>query len=249
MAIVWQKRTAQKRYQVRSAGRTVRLYTDGVFHSQYNPAHGFRGSLWDMLALPCLALKEDCVDAKGLILGVGGGAVMRYVQGYRSWRRMTGVDLDKQHLHIAEQFFGVHGRGIELIEDDAVRFVGRAGGERVDYLVDDLFGEEHDATGLPIRAVKITQGWLHALSGRLTDQGVLVFNVESHPQARQAVRALKKVGGFNSVFYVANELYHNVIVACLKQPFTRQQFLRSWQSLRGARPLPCKVTFQQLTNV
>ena len=37
MALLWEKRAAGVHYSVRNAGNTVRLYTNGVLHTQYNP--------------------------------------------------------------------------------------------------------------------------------------------------------------------------------------------------------------------
>ena len=52
MALLWERRVEGTLYQVRSAGRTRRLYTNGVFHSQYNPVRPVTGSVWDLLLLP-----------------------------------------------------------------------------------------------------------------------------------------------------------------------------------------------------
>ena len=49
MAIVWQDTRDGTHYQVRTAGKTLRLYTDGVLHSQYNPVKRLTGSVWDLL--------------------------------------------------------------------------------------------------------------------------------------------------------------------------------------------------------
>ena len=52
MAVLFEKVANGRVYQVRSAGNSRRLYTDGVFHSQYNPNHIITGSVWDLLFLP-----------------------------------------------------------------------------------------------------------------------------------------------------------------------------------------------------
>ena len=52
MAILWQKKIKNTQYEVRSAGQTRRLYTDGVFHSQFNPNRAITGGVWDLLMLP-----------------------------------------------------------------------------------------------------------------------------------------------------------------------------------------------------
>ena len=58
MAVIWQKHVEGKCYEVRAAGHTRRLYTDGVFHSQYNPRHSLTGNVWDLLSLPSFFLQQ-----------------------------------------------------------------------------------------------------------------------------------------------------------------------------------------------
>ncbi|QKQ25565.1 hypothetical protein [Candidatus Reidiella endopervernicosa] len=54
MALLWYRKEGESRYEVRSAGATRRLYTNGVFHSQYNPNRPISGSVWGLLMLPAL---------------------------------------------------------------------------------------------------------------------------------------------------------------------------------------------------
>lgn len=54
MAIIWSRCLGGVHYEVRSAGNSLRLYTDGVFHSQYNPYRLITGHVWDLLMLPAL---------------------------------------------------------------------------------------------------------------------------------------------------------------------------------------------------
>jgi len=58
---------------VRSAGYSLRLYTDGVFHTQYNPGNPLTGHIWDLLMLPAFFYEPDTIK-RVLVLGVGGVA-------------------------------------------------------------------------------------------------------------------------------------------------------------------------------
>lgn len=75
MAVLWEKHVDGVRYQVRAAGRTRRFYTDGVFHSQYNPLNPVTGHVWDLLMIPAFFYATGSVG-RVLVLGVGGGAVI-----------------------------------------------------------------------------------------------------------------------------------------------------------------------------
>jgi len=71
MAVIWQKKIAGTHYEVRSAGQTRRLYTNGLCHSEFNPQKLVTGSIWDLLVLPALFYKPGHIK-KVLMLGVGG---------------------------------------------------------------------------------------------------------------------------------------------------------------------------------
>ena len=89
---MWSKQTADNLYEVRSAGQSIRLYTNDVFHSQFNPRRTVDGSLWDLLSLPVLLLPPEPA-LKVLVLGVGGGAVIRQLAVLLEHPDIVGVDL------------------------------------------------------------------------------------------------------------------------------------------------------------
>ena len=76
MAVVWQTVERGDHYQVRTAGHSVRLYKNDVFHSQWNETRPLSGGVWDLLFLPSLFVPSGSVK-RVLVLGVGGGAVIR----------------------------------------------------------------------------------------------------------------------------------------------------------------------------
>ena len=138
MSLLWEKRTAGAHYQVRQAGRSLRLYTNGVFHSQYNPRRPVTGSVWDLLWLPAFFYPPDKLQ-RILVLGVGGGAVIRHLRRFIQPEKIVGVELSKIHLSIARRFFGIGGDDVELYQADAVDWVERYSGPPFDMIIDDLF--------------------------------------------------------------------------------------------------------------
>lgn len=210
MALVWRRDSGGKRYEVRRAGATLRLYTNGVFHSQYNKHHLGKGSLWDMLAMPSLLLAPD-QRGRALVLGVGGGAAIRYLQAYRCWTKLLGIDLDKVHLQLAREVFLLNEDNIDLQHYEAQAWLAQYRGERFDFILDDLFGEECDDHGLPLRAVTVTLSWLKALELKLSENGVLVFNIESPANAKALRREVQQAGLFQTVIELTQVRYENVI--------------------------------------
>ena len=137
MAIVWSYATEADYYQVRTAGASVRLYRNGVHHSQWNPKRPLSGSVWDLLALPALYRKLGTVRTV-CVLGFGAGAVAGVLQAVASPDSITGVELDPMHLSIADGFFDCV-EGCELVAGDAVEWVQEQDGvSGYDLIIDDL---------------------------------------------------------------------------------------------------------------
>lgn len=179
MAVIWSCEREGRRYEVRSAGRTRRLYTDGVFHSQYNEAHGVTGGVWDLLLLPAFLLEPAPVRV--LVLGVGGGTVLRMLRSYLAPPMLIGVDLDPVHLTVAREHFGVPD-GVELVAADARDWVAGYEGASFDLIIEDLFG----GAGEPERAVALDAAWTRQLLGLLAPGGALVANFIEPAELRRA---------------------------------------------------------------
>lgn len=177
MALVWHREVAGNRYEVRTHGASVRLYSNGVFHSQWNGRDPLKGSLWELLLLPAYFLPRHQIR-RVLVLGVGGGAVIRLLQRFVGPDSITGVDLDAVHLDVARRFFGV--RGAELYCADAQAYVADelAGGAQpaYDLIIDDLFGH---VGGEAVRAFPASPSWCESLLKLLSEQGLVVSNFGS----------------------------------------------------------------------
>lgn len=221
MAVIWSKTVNERRFEVRRAGRSVRLYTDGVFHSQYNPANPVTATVWTLLALPAFFRPAGAVG-RVLVLGVGGGAVIRLLHDLLRPRLIIGVELDPIHLYVARRFFGIHRERAELFESDAVDWLRRYRGPRFDYVVDDLFGE---VDGEPVRTVEADHRWFETLSRNLVDDGVLVMNFDSARALNCAHRTLDRTmpNGFASVFRLGLPGYQNAVGAFVRQSVAARQ--------------------------
>lgn len=222
MAIIWQKRVNNKLYEVRRAGNSLRLYTNGIFHSQYNPRNTLSGDLWEMMCLPFLLAAQTMEIKKVLLLGVGGGAVIRNLLEFDPNLQITGVDIDKQHLLIAKRNFGLAGK-CQLYLDDAVAWVSANSDAKFDLIIDDLFGEEwseEHCTYLPKRAVEADSGWQSKLLKVLAPKGILVFNMESKSQAQKLKRQELLKSKFTQQVNFTSPRYENCIAACY--PFSKK---------------------------
>jgi spermidine synthase len=180
LAVLWQKRVASTLYEVRTAGNTRRLYSNGVLHSQYNERHPVTGNVWDLLSLPALLAAPGTIE-RVLVLGVGGGAVIRQLRHFVQPRHIIGVELNPVHLQVARRFFGVRGAGVELQRADARHWLEHYRGPPFDLVIEDLFGERD---GEPVRAIAADQGWMQRLGSVLAPAGMLVMNFPSLRELR-----------------------------------------------------------------
>lgn len=220
MAILWQKTIKDTRYEVRTAGQTRRLYTDGVFHSQFNPEHEVAGGVWDVLMLPAFFYPADTIK-RVLVLGVGGGAVIHQLQRYIKPEEIIGVELNPVHIMLAKQHFGITNKLAHLVQADAVKWLNNYSGPPFDMIIEDLFGEQD---GEPVRAVKANKAWFEKLNTHLSPEGVLVMNfISSNDLKNCAAISYKKISGlFKSSFQFTLTHYVNAVGAFLKKPATSQ---------------------------
>ncbi len=224
MAILWYKQAGPTRYEVRSAGNSIRLYTNNVFHSQYNPMRPISGSIWDLLMLPAFFAPETV--QRVLLLGVGGGAVIRQLNDFLQPELIVGVELDPVHLEIAERFFEVKAPNVQLVHADALQWVDEYAGERFDMIIDDLFS---DANGEPQRVVAASSRWFDRLSSLLAPQGILVSNFADADELKDCgwFRNRRLRERFPAAFRLTAPLYQNVIGVFLRKPADTAQLRRN----------------------
>ncbi len=216
MAILWNKTVRNVRYEVRTAGMTRRLYTDGVLHTQFNTSNPVTGSVWDLLLLPSFFYPPGELR-RILVLGVGGGAVIRQMQHFIRPHEIVGVELSPVHLHVAKRFFGVGGKGVHLHRADAVRWLQAYQGAPFDMIVDDLFGEED---GEPVRAVDADTRWFGCLLRHLAYNGVLVMNFPTPGDLGRCAYSSSNFvrRRFKAAFHLSTPRYENAVGAFLRQP-------------------------------
>ena len=210
MAIIWQFSDAHTRYEVRSAGSSIRLYTNGAFHTQYSPKNLFTGGVWDLLSIPALftALQSS---PEVLMLGVGGGSAIHQLQTLLQPKTITGIELNPVHIEIAKTFFKLKSKNIKLIEADALTWVNRSK-KRFDVLIDDLF---IDSTADPVRPFKCDEQWINQLDKSVKDKGLLIQNHLKKSDALASATISKRY--FQSALLFTTPQYENVVVALYRQ--------------------------------
>jgi len=228
MAILWRKKTKDTCYEVRTAGRSRRLYTNGVFHSQYHPDRTHSGGVWDLLVTPAFFRPPGRVK-RVLLLGVGGGSAIHLLRQFVQPVEIVGVELNKTHLHIARKFFGIKQHMATLHHADAVQWLKEYDGPPFDFIIDDLFGNTDDSE----RAVPATTAWCKILLRNLNHNGTLVMNfIGSRALRTSACVADPSVAQhFKSAFKLSLPAYQNMIGVFLGSPSSAKLLRANMQNI------------------
>jgi SAM-dependent methyltransferase len=194
------KRARRRAAEVVRRGGALELRVEGTFASLYLPGTPRTGSVWDALAAPLLALPAGRIRSV-LILGLGGGSAARLARALLPRARIVGVEIDPRVVALARRWFGLGELGLEVVREDAERFLARGRG-RFDAVLEDVF------VG-PGRAVRkpdwLLEGGLERAAARVATGGVLASNAldEAGPVARCVAAAFPRavridVAGFDN---------------------------------------------------
>ena len=236
MAVLWQQQISGVNYEIRSAGKTRRLYTDGVFHSQYNPNHALAGGVWDALFIPAFFVEPGTIQ-RVLVLGVGGGAVIHLLHRYLQPDSITGIELNPVHIRLAKKYFAIKPTVAMLHQADAIKWLQDYKGPGFDLIIEDLFAEQE---GEPVRAVNANRNWLQTLSDNLSDNGILVMNFTAASDLKNsaAITCKKIAHQFQDRFRFSLPQYDNVIAAFLKKSSSVKICRENFHRVTGMKHMP-----------
>ena len=234
MAVVWKNKVNGDVYEVRNAGKTLRLYTNGVFHTQYNPEQPLTGHVWDLLMLPAFFYPQDKIQ-RVLVLGVGGGAVIQMLKRFVKPGKIVGVELNPVHLTIARHFFNLKGEDVHLYQDDAVNWVKNYKGKKFDLIIEDLFSEKD---GEPVPAITANGVWFNQLLRHLSKDGVIVRNFVDKEELKNCSALTSKTVGkkFHSIFQLTTVFNENFVGAFVRNKVTSQQLRKRLVNTPGLNP-------------
>ncbi len=223
MAIIWSEVIDGNHYEVRTAGASMRLYRNGVHHSQFNPHRPLSGGIWDLLTVTALYRQPESID-RALILGFGAGAAGRLLIDLAGPEQIVGIDLDPIHLSVADSFFECS-QGCELLAADAIEWVHATSehNDQYDWILDDLYGEED---GLPVRCGPKSADWFRRLAARVAQDGMLVINLvePSDVKSLPILTDSQLQNQFPHVIQLSMSAYDNRVLALSGRPFSQTLF-------------------------
>lgn len=241
MAVIWEKKTSDKFYEVRSAGRSRRLYTNGVLHTQFNPSSLLTGSVWDLLTMGGFLVPQGRLK-RILVLGVGGGAAFHQLEQLFKPEKIVGIELSRVHLSIAKRFFDLDRKPFKLIQGDALKWIEDYQGEPFDLIIDDMFGEEY---GEPFRVATPNLTWLKLLNQHLSETGALVLNFDCPKDFNRCADSAALLKTIKSGFRLSTSNCENIVGLFAKEALVTkdiQSRLRQFPQL-DTRKTTCKLKY------
>jgi len=220
MAIIWQKTIGDEKFEIRNARSSVRLYTNGVFHSQFNPNQVLSKSIWDLLVLP-IFFHPNGWAKRILILGVGGGTAIKLIHNFMQPEKIIGIELSDTHLSLAKRFFRIKPSEAELVKADARAWLSDYEGPPFDLIIDDLFGHTDGETR---RAVSLDSQWVTLLIKHMSKQGMLIVNTADLEEFNNsAFKRNKRIGQkFKSTFKLTHPTCENRVYVFSRSEITRK---------------------------
>lgn len=174
--------------RVHRTRRATFLYVDGSCASVWRRGSSVTGATWDLLAAPVALLPADR-PPRVLLLGVGGGTVIRALRALRADADIVAVDLDDEVLDVARRAFDLDALGAHIVCGDAQRFLREwPRARRFDLVIDDIY--EGCAEGM-----RKPPGWSDTLRralARLSTGGLLICNALDTRDARALAAALPR---------------------------------------------------------
>jgi spermidine synthase len=127
-----------------------------------------------------------------LIVGLGGGAMVRFLNYFFPQVRVDVVEIDPAIVAIARQYFGTDARpGTRILTADGLAYL-RQTTDRYDVIYMDAFlkpGGDNDTTGVPLRLK--TETFLRGLHQRLRPGGLVVFNINASEETAGDIATIR----------------------------------------------------------
>lgn len=127
-----------------------------------------------------------------LLVGLGGGALVRFLNHYFPELRLDVVEIDPVVVSVAREYFGaVPGPRTRIFTEDGIDYLRRTS-ERYDLILMDAHlhpDEKTDRSGLPLHLR--TLAFLRSLQERLRPGGVVLFNMIRGPDAATYIESIR----------------------------------------------------------
>jgi spermidine synthase len=130
---------------------------------------------------------------KVLIVGLGGGSMVHFLNWYDKNVKIDVVEIDEDIVKIATRYFGVRsGSRVKINVADGATYL-KTTESRYDVIYMDAFlkpSNETDATGVPVRLKNVA--FYKEVQKKLNPDGVVVFNLNPHAGLEEDLRVIRE---------------------------------------------------------
>jgi spermidine synthase len=127
-----------------------------------------------------------------LIVGLGGGGMVHFLRHIDPKIQIDAVEIDPEVVRLADRFFNVRTEGsVKVATADGLKFIAESK-TPYDVIYMDAFlkpSADTDGTGAPL-ALR-TKQFYEQLQTKLKPGGVVVFNLNPHPQLLEDIRGIQ----------------------------------------------------------
>lgn len=135
---------------------------------------------------------------KVLIVGLGGGSMVHFLNRYDPRVEVDAVEIDPEVVRIADEYFGVRNRNketdkvqVKIITADGLEYL-KDTQSRYDVIYLDAFlkpATDNDDTGVPLRLR--TRDFYKRVQAKLKPDGLVVFNLHTHRGSDEDMQAIR----------------------------------------------------------
>lgn len=154
---------------------------------------------------------------KALIVGLGGGSMVHFLQKYDPDVFIDAVEIDPVVVQLAERFFAIRASSkVKLIVADAFDYFAK-NDSKYDTIYMDAFlkpSAATDDTGVPLRLRTIA--FYKQLQSRLSDGGSVVFNINPHSEMNEDISTISEA--FPQTYVFNLPLSQGVVVVGSMRP-------------------------------
>lgn len=169
---------------------------------------------------------------KVLIVGLGGGSMIRFLRRYDPEVMIDVVEIDPQVVTIADQYFGVRaGDHVNIITADGVEYLSNTAA-KYDVIYMDAFlkpSHQTDSTGVPLR-MKTSQFYKRVQS-TLKPDGLVVFNLNPHSRTKEDVATIRGAFPHTYSFRIPHGSGQVAVASMASEPQAKTTTLRQSREL------------------
>jgi spermidine synthase len=225
---------------------TIDFNVIGATHATWHPTRLMTGHAWD--AITAAILLHPGEQKHLLMLGLGGGTVLRQLRHFLPDISITAIEIDPEMIRLARRYMELDQLNVTVIEADAFDFLEH-NPDRYDILVDDLYrcGDRDVERPAAVDELMLIGHTRHLVQGGSVVMNFVVGSGHrlQHRIARGAflkhfpsVRAVRPPHSHNEVLIggtSAQSLKGPDALKALQKSFTDERDQTYWKELRNLK--------------